>query len=134
MAFIDFCILCARDDVIPNQLAKVIQVPFCVESLLSGVMESVAPDQRMIYRRSVNIPHDWRSKRLRLHFEAVDYQCIIFIDGKEVGRHSGGYDAFSVDIHDAITNIEDKLELTVEVTDPTQTQPIPVGKQWAGKF
>ena len=117
---------------IPKQLAKVIQVPFCVESLLSGVIESVEPDQRMIYRRSVNIPQQWRSKRLRLHFEAVDYQCIIFINGKEVGRHSGGYDAFYVDIQDAIINIEDQLELTVEVTDPTQTQPIPVGKQWAG--
>ena len=134
MALIDLFILFVRNDVIPKQLAKVIQVPFCVESLLSGVMESVEPDQRMIYRRSVTIPQHWRSKRLRLHFEAVDYQCIIFIDGKEVCRHSGGYDAFYVDIHDAITNIEDQLELTVEVTDPTQTQPIPVGKQWAGNF
>ena len=48
----------------------------------------------------------------------------------EVGNHSGGYDAFHVDI---TNSLDTGHEIMLEVTDPTQTRPIPVGKQWSGE-
>jgi hypothetical protein len=40
--------------------------------------------------------------RVLLHFGAVDWESHVFVNGKEVGRHSGGYDPFSFDITSAL--------------------------------
>ena len=121
-----------RDDQLPAVFSKKILVPFCVESSLSGVKESVNPTQKMVYRRFLDIPQDWRKKKLRLHFEAVDYSTVVFVNKLELCKHSGGYDSFYCDINKALKDNEDPNEIVVEVTDPTQTQAIPVGKQWTG--
>ena len=122
-----------RDENVPATFSKEILVPFCVESSLSGVKKSVKPTQKMVYRRFLDIPKDWIHKRLRLHFEAVDYSAVVFVNKQEVCRHTGGYDSFYCDIHKALNDNDDANEIIVEVTDPTQTEAIPVGKQWAGE-
>lgn len=33
-----------------------------------------------------------------LHFQAVDYECIVYLNGKEVGRHIGGQAPFNFDV------------------------------------
>ena len=105
-------------------------VPFCVESSLSGIERPVGSDDKMIYRRNVDIPEQWMNKRLRLNFEAIDYSATVLVNNKEVCSHTGGYDSFSCDI----SQLEgDSFELTLIVQDPTQTEAIPVGKQWAGQ-
>ena len=86
----------------------------------------------MVYRRLLDIPQEWRRKKLRLHFEAVDYSAVVFVNKQEVCRHTGGYDSFCCDINQALNDNEEPNEIVVEVTDPTQTQAIPVGKQWTG--
>jgi beta-galactosidase/beta-glucuronidase len=74
-----------------------IVVPFCPESNLSGVgntdfMESVW------YRRTVEVPDEWRGRRLLLHFQAVDHDATVWVDGNEVARHRGGWTPFSADL------------------------------------
>ena len=39
-----------------------------------------------------------------LHFGAVDFESTVWVNGKELGTHTGGYDAFSYDITDALKN------------------------------
>ena len=121
-----------RNDPLPSKFSKTILVPFCVESSLSGVKEPVEPTQKMVYRRFLDIPEDWRKKKLRLHFEAVDYSTVVFVNKQEVCRHTGGYDSFFCDINKALNDNDEPIEIIVEVTDPTQTQAIPIGKQWTG--
>jgi hypothetical protein len=105
-----------------------ILVPFPLESVLSGVAKPLAPDQTLHYRRSFSLPHSWRKDRLLLHFEAVDWQATLRVNGQLIGEHSGGYDPFSFDITDALTDAEQQqLELSVE--DPTDTASQPRGKQ-----
>ena len=41
-------------------------------------------------------------KRLLLHFGAVDWEAKVFVNGKPVGEHRGGYDAFTFDITEAV--------------------------------
>ena len=41
-------------------------------------------------------------RRVRLHFGAVDWQARVLVNGKEVGQHRGGYDAFSFDITESL--------------------------------
>lgn len=84
------------DELLPKgNLSRTILVPFPVESALSGVKDH---HERLWYRRTFIIPKEWKGQRILLHFGAVDYKSEVFINGKSVGVHSGGYDPFSFDI------------------------------------
>ena len=48
------------------------------------------------------MPRKWRGRRVLLHFGAVDFEATVWVNGKEIGQHRGGYDAFSFDITDAL--------------------------------
>lgn len=105
-----------------------ILVPFPVESALSGVGKSVTPDQRLWYRRIFRVPPAWKGKRVWLRFDAVDWESAVTVNGREVGRHTGGYDPFGFDITDALTRQPDQ-EIVVSVWDPSDAGSQPRGKQ-----
>ena len=86
----------------PEKWDGQILVPFCVESALSGVGKTVTPDQNLWYRRTFEVPAGWKGKRVLLHFGAVDWEATVFVNGKELGTHHGGYDPFTFDITDAL--------------------------------
>jgi len=88
----------------PDSWDGKILVPFCIESALSGVMKKVQPSQSLWYRRTFQSSLDKSSKRLLLHFGAVDWQAAVWVNGKQVGRHTGGYDPFTFDITDAVVD------------------------------
>lgn len=50
-----------------------ILVPFCMESALPGVGRTMMPDERLWYRREFTLPADWKSDRIMLNFDAVDW-------------------------------------------------------------
>jgi beta-galactosidase/beta-glucuronidase len=81
-------------------------------------MKAVTENDRIWYRRTFEVPPTWRGQRLLLHFGAVDFEATVWVNGKEVGRHAGGYDAFSFDITDALA-ASGPNELVVAVWDPT---------------
>ena len=97
-----------------------ILVPFCYESALSGVMERLGDGATMIYSRDFVVNSDWAGKRIKLVFEAVDYEAKVMVNGLEVGSHTGGYDSFSFDITTSLNMNGEKEHLTVVVTDPTE--------------
>lgn len=106
-------------------------VPFAFETEKSGIGEDSCHD-RMWYKRTFSIPDNWRNKRIRLLFEAVDYYARVFVNGYLAGEHEGGSVGFCFDI----TNlIKDGLnDLTVYVLDPAEDETIPRGKQcWTPK-
>ncbi len=102
-----------------------ILVPFAIESALSGVMKHV---DRVTYRRSFEIPKGWSGQQVLLHFGAVDWETKVSLNGKELGVHRGGYDAFSFDITAALKK-EGAQEITLEVFDPTDLGGQARGKQ-----
>ena len=63
-----------------------------------------------------------------LHFGAVDLEATVWVNGKEIGQHRGGYDGFSFDITDALYPF-DPNEMVVAVWDPTDAGTQPRGKQ-----
>jgi beta-galactosidase/beta-glucuronidase len=105
-----------------------ILVPFPVESALSGVMRPVSENDCIWYRRTFEVPHKWKGRRVLLHFGAVDFEAKVWVNGKEIGQHRGGYDAFSFDITDAL-NPSGPNELIVTARDPTDAGTQPRGKQ-----
>ena len=105
-----------------------ILVPFCVESSLSGVGRRVGADSTLWYRCEFKVPSAWKEKVL-LHFDAVDWKTEVWLNGKPLGEHTGGYTAFEFDITDYI--IKGKQELVVKVWDGTNNDEQPRGKQVA---
>jgi len=95
-----------------------ILVPFPIESALSGVRKSFTGGERLWYRRTFGAPKDLAGKRLLLHFGAVDWEAAVSVNGKPVGTHRGGYDAFTFDITDALRPAGPQ-ELIVSVLDAT---------------
>ena len=102
-------------------------VPFAVESLLSGVEKPLRPTDRLWYRKCFTLNEDLKGKRILLNFEAVDWQCKVYINKELVGKHTGGYCEFSFDITDYLTDGENVL--TVCVYDPTESGWQQRGKQ-----
>jgi hypothetical protein len=104
--------------------AKIL-VPFPIESALSGVMKHA---DRIRYRRSFSLPENWSGRNVLLHFGAVDWEARVSVNGKELGVHRGGYDAFSFDITRVLKSSGEQ-EITVDVFDPTDAGSQPRGKQ-----
>lgn len=112
----------------PEKFDGTILVPFSVESELSGVTKPLAPEQRLWYRRKFKLNDSFKNKDVLLHFEAVDWQCSVWVNGKHVGDHTGGYDPFTFDITELV-NFDSENEITVKVFDPTDAGHQQRGKQ-----
>jgi hypothetical protein len=112
----------------PTNYEGEILVPYPIESALSGVQRDVDVEEEIWYRRSLTIPEVWEGQRILLHFEAVDWETTVWINGKEVGSHRGGYNPFSFDISDALSADQEQT-LLVRVWDPQGTVFKSLGKQ-----
>lgn len=111
----------------PTRYDGNILVPYPLESALSGVQKSLRPDQLLWYRRTIAMESMSEGRRVLLHFGGVDYQTSVYVNSREVGTHTGGYQSFTFDITDALKPGEN--ELVVKVLDPTDVGPNPHGKQ-----
>lgn len=99
-----------------------ITVPFCPESKLSGVGYTDFIEM-MWYQREIAIPANWAGKKILLRFGGVDYSCIVYVDGKEAGRHTGGASPFAVDItklvsagcsHNLVVRVDDCIRTGIQ--------------------
>lgn len=125
----DYAIL-PKDNPAPKSFDGKILVPYAVESLLSGVQKPLLPSQRLWYFRTFRSPLPVGERlgvRVLLHFGAVDDECTVWVNGKQVGEHRGGYLPFTFDITDALADGEN--ELLVSVLDSTETGLQQRGKQ-----
>lgn len=104
-----------------------ILVPFSPEAPLSGVDRQLMPGEHLWYRRRITVSEDDLSGRLLLHFGAVDQRCIIYLNGEEIGRHSGGYLPFTLEMTGHVRPGENILELNV--TDYSEKAYFSRGKQ-----
>lgn len=111
----------------PDNFDGAILVPFPIESALSGVKKKLLPSQLLWYKRSFVKPLINTTEKVLLHFGAVDWQTSVFLNDIEVGKHTGGYTSFSIDITNALKTGNN--ELIVKVFDPTDKGIGPHGKQ-----
>ena len=113
----------------PETYDGAILVPFPLESALSGVQQSINPDHVLWYRQLFELPAEWDKSTVLLHFGAVDWQAVVWVNGQKMGEHQGGYTPFTVDITNALADRRREQEVVVEVWDPTDAGEQPVGKQ-----
>src|SRR5881628_1304216 len=116
-----------RDADRPATFDGTILVPFPIQSRLSGVARPVSERERVWYRRTLRV-EPASGRRWLLHFGAVDWDATVFVNGRRIGAHRGGYDPFTFDVTDALRPAGDQ-ELVVSVWDPTDRGDQPRGKQ-----
>jgi beta-galactosidase/beta-glucuronidase len=115
----------SRQRTIPDDIDTTIIVPFSPEAKSSGVCRTLKPEETMFYRKHFSYRHT-PGTRVLLHFQAVDQECVVFLNEKTLGSHVGGYIPFWFDV---TQNIREKNDLFVIVTDKHDLSPLPKGKQ-----
>ena len=110
----------------PENYDGKILVPFSPEAPLSGVMRQLLPDEYLHYR--LIFEHEGASAaHVILHFGAVDERCKVYLNGKKIGEHRGGYLPFEFDIASVLK--EGKNVLTLCVQDFSDSSYHANGKQ-----
>ncbi len=106
---------------------ETINVPFCPESMLSGIGMRIGAGETMIYERSFEVPRSWDGRRIILHFGAVDQVATVYVNGAFAGSHEGGYLPFSFDVTEFIV-FDGSNDIRVEAVDELDHK-YPWGKQ-----
>jgi hypothetical protein len=105
-------------------LPEAVLVPYPIESGLSGIQRH---QDYMFYRRAFTVPSTWDGRRVLLNFGAVTWETRVWVNGTQVGTHTGGFDAFSFDITGALR--AGANEIIVGAYSPIDGNRFPIGKQ-----
>jgi beta-galactosidase/beta-glucuronidase len=106
--------------------SKTIQVPYAFQTRLSGIGDSSFHDV-IWYRRAIEVPAAWKGQHVLLHFGAVDYEAMVWVNGQLAGTHRGGNSPFVLDVTDLLAA---RNTITVRAWDPSTDRTIPRGKQY----
>lgn len=77
------------------------------------------------YRTNVTLPESMKGERIYIRFEGVGQEAEVFVNGKRIGEHSGGYSAFCFEITNKISYDTENL-IAVNVTNEPDFKRIPV--------
>lgn len=114
------------DDKTPEMFDRTILVPYCPESALSGIHNHFPEGSFLFYRRYVRLPEAAAGHRILLHVGAADQALTCYVNGVEIGSHTGGYTAFTMDITRAV---REENEILLRVRDDLTDTAFPRGKQ-----
>ena len=74
------------------------------------------------YKKKLNLKPDWKGKKVYLNFAAANQQTTVYLNGKKVGNHIGGYTGFTVALDHL--KFDGKDEVVVKV-DNSHNESIP---------
>lgn len=79
------------------------------------------------YQRTVRVPRGWAGERIFVRADSATHEGVIFVNGKEVARHVGGYMPFGTDIS-AHVSAGEEFMLTIAVSNVLTNETIPPGR------
>ena len=94
---------------LPTKYFSQVIVPFPIESKLSKVNKELKKGEFIYYRRFFNISKSFNVGRIILHFDGIDQISDVYINGKLVMHHEGGYLPFEVDITNCIKKENERI-------------------------
>lgn len=77
------------------------------------------------YTKIIEPPKSWRGKRVYIRFGGVGSVCDLYVGGRHVGQHRGGYTAFSYDITPFLT-LGERNTIWVRVTNAQNMDVAPI--------
>lgn len=102
-----------------------IEVPFPPESDLSGYRGIYKGE--LTYVKYFKLPSSFKKDKVLLNFGAVDQVVEVWMNGKKLATHEGGYLPFAIDVTEALNENEEN-KLVVKAID-TLSKKYPYGKQ-----
>jgi beta-galactosidase len=77
------------------------------------------------YEKTLDIPAEWKDKAIYLRFKGVNSVANVFVNGRHVGEHRGGYTAFTFDIS-SFLDYGKQNKLWVRVNNAPQLDIMPL--------
>ncbi|MBF6626003.1 glycoside hydrolase family 2 [Aerococcaceae bacterium zg-BR9] len=108
-----------------DSFAERIEVPYVYQSSHSK-LNQLEPSEVVWYRKKVTL--QTLTGKTLLHFGAVDFEAIVFVNGARVGEHVGGHTSFTIDISNMVRLGAN--EIVVYVKDYIDAEWITRGKQY----
>jgi beta-galactosidase/beta-glucuronidase len=114
---------------VPSQVkwTDTIVVPYAPETRASTV-EHTGFYRACWYRRRFDVPELAPGERVLLHFGAVDYAAVVWVNGHPAGFHEGGYTPFTIDMTYFVRPGERAIVVVRAEDDPADLAK-PRGKQ-----
>lgn len=119
------CDFCESEELLSEYKYRIV-VPFSPETPLSGINRTLGSEEYLVYEKEFDLPDGFNKGRVFINFGAVDQIAKVYINGKIVGSHHGGYTPFSFEITDYIS--EHNI-LNVTVRDLNEKNSYSRGKQ-----
>ena len=95
-----------------------IHVPFSWSAPLSGVSKGISTEKDEAdiawYQKAISVPATWHEQRVFLIIGASDYKTTVWLDGKELGSHEGGYTPFEFELPTVKAGVKPKLVIRVD--------------------
>ena len=91
----------------------------------------VKPGTAAAYVRAFSVPDDWHGKRIKLRCDGVYSDAVVWVNGKEVGRHSGGFTPFELDLTNTVKSGPAANTLALSVLNETVADKLASGSQYA---
>lgn len=112
----------------PAAFDRLITVPFPPECQMSGIHET-GFHSIVWYRRTFVLSELPPRERLLLHFGAVDYRAMVWVNDQLVIQHEGGHTPFCVDISHVLDAERSEQVIVVRAYDDPEDLTQPRGKQ-----
>lgn len=75
----------------------------------NSLLAEWVPERTWIYKKSFHADPSWQGRRVQLHFEGIDYEATVFINGVRVGSHEGMYTPAVFEVGDRLKYGEENL-------------------------
>lgn len=66
------------------------------------------------YRKKLSLKPEWKGKKISLYFEGANQETAVYLNGKKIGNHIGGYTAFIVPLQNLKFNGTDEIAVKVD--------------------
>jgi beta-galactosidase len=80
--------------------------------------------------RTFKVASDWKDHRIKLRFNGVYSESLVYVNGIKVGSHVGGFTAFELDITERV-KFDDINTLILSVTNESLTDSLASGSRYA---
>jgi len=92
----------------------VVQIPHTWNAF--DVMDDVPGYYRGMgwYKKKLALRPEWKNKNLYVHFEGANQETTVYVNGKQIAHHIGGYNAFRIPLKNLKFNGTDEIALKVD--------------------
>ncbi len=117
---------CNKNGEIPKSFNEKILVPYCPESLLSGINRVFHKGDFFVYKRTFALPDGFKKDKIFLNFGAVNRAAKVYLNDAFVGEHIGSYLPFSFDVTE---HLKEENEIVIVCENNFDDFIYPYGKQ-----